>query len=149
MSLANSVLWRMVKKLKVPVIFFCWCFSRKFRSFPTFDQYSWVAKCVSTLKEMASANSEDFGITGLYPTFEQLSFVVDLFEMCGNVHDLLEFLVDFLVIRGKLRFNPNEPQETSVYGTLPTKSLFVLGILRKHQSILLLYSKLAVDTFFG
>ena len=104
---------------------------------------------MAVLRELASSHAEDYGLIGLFPTFGQLSFMIDLFEMCCNIHDLLEFLVDLLEVRGKLKFNPNVPQETSVYGTLPTKSLLVLGTLRKHQSILLLYSGLAVKTFFG
>lgn len=130
-------------------MFFWFLISRKFCSFPTFDQYSWVTKCVATVKEMASANMENYGMTVLYPTFGQLSFIIDLYETCNNVPDLLEFLADLLEIRGKLKFNPNVPQETSVYGTLPTKSLLVLGTLRKHQSILLLCPDLARKIFHG
>lgn len=69
--------------------------------------------------------------------------------MCSNIPDLLDFLVELLETRNEVNYNPNVPQETSVYGTLPTKSLLVLAALQKHIAVLLLDSELALKTFFG
>lgn len=84
-----------------------------------------------------------------FPTYGQLSFIVDLFDMCNNIPDLLDFLVELLEARTEVNYNPNVPQETSVYGTLPTKTLLVLAALQNNQSILLLDPELALRTFFG
>jgi hypothetical protein len=84
-----------------------------------------------------------------FPTYGQLSFVIDLYDMCNNIPDLLEFLVELLEVRNEVNYNPNVPQETSVYGTLPTKSLLVLAALQKNQAVLLLDHELALRTFFG
>ncbi|XP_046852491.1 mediator of RNA polymerase II transcription subunit 12-like protein isoform X2 [Xenia sp. Carnegie-2017] len=67
----------------------------------------------------------------------------------SNIPDLLDFLVELLETRNEVNYNPNVPQETSVYGTLPTKSLLVLAALQKHIAVLLLDSELALKTFFG
>lgn len=84
-----------------------------------------------------------------YPTYGQLSFVIDLYDMCSNIPDILDFLVELLEVRNEDNFNSNVPQETSVYGTLPTKPLLVLAALQKHQSVLLLDPELALRTFLG
>ena len=125
------------------------CF-RKFRSFLIFDQCTWAIKCAASLKEMASSGSgRNYGMSEHFPTYGQLSFVIDLYDMCNNIPDLLEFLVELLEVRNEVNYNPNVPQETSVYGTLPTKSLLVLAALQKNQAVLLLDHELALRTFFG
>lgn len=84
-----------------------------------------------------------------FPTYGQLSFIIDLCDMCSNIPDLLDYLVELLETQNEVNYNASVPQETSVYGTLPTKSLLVLAALQKHQSILLLDNELALRTFFG
>ncbi len=98
---------------------------------------------------MVPTGSGNYGMSEHFPTYGQLSFIIELYDMCNNIPDLLDFLVELLEIRNEVNYNPNVPQETSVYGTLPTKSLLVLAALQKHQSILLLESELAIRTFFG
>jgi hypothetical protein len=98
---------------------------------------------------MAPVGSGNYGMSEHFPTYGQLSFIIDLYDQCNNIPDLLDFLVELLEARNEVNYNPNVPQETTVYGTLPTKSLLVLAALENNQSVLLLDNELALRTFFG
>ena len=86
---------------------------------------------------MKAAQPSYFGLAAPLPVIDQLVFLFDLFELSGDVHGLLDFIVHVLMPNEEEVIHSAVPQTTSVFGTLPNKSITVVAILRRYHACLL------------
>ena len=122
----------------------------KFSSLSCFDQYVAGFKCVSALKELRAANSAQFGLSGKLPTTEQLNFIFDLFELSGDVYGLLDFIADMLMpSEHSLAPVRHAPYSAAALGTLPSKSVIVLSMLRRYHACLMVMPQHTARVFRG
>ena len=123
--------------------------TRKFTNLSGFDQYNTVAKCASVLRDMKAAQPNYFGLGGPLPVIDQLVFLFDLFELSGDIHGLLDFVVQALMPQEEKVMHSAVPQTTSVFGTLPNKSITVVAILRRYHAFLMTLPQHTARVFRG
>lgn len=121
----------------------------KFSSLTCFDQYLTVAKCVNVLRDQKAKQPKMFGLVSPTPTFNQLEFLYDLFELSGDVHGLLDFVTYVLMPSEEDISTTQVALVKTVVGTLPTKSVIVVAMLRKYHACLMLLPEHATRIFRG
>ncbi|EDO45182.1 predicted protein, partial [Nematostella vectensis] len=121
----------------------------KFSSLPCFDQYMAVAECANALRDLRMSNPPMFGLTSRLPSIDQLVFLYDLYELSGDIHGLLEFIAFVLMPDGDDYAQIQIIQNTSVIGTLPTKSIVTIAMLRRYHSCLVLMPDHIARVFKG
>ncbi|CAH3150356.1 unnamed protein product [Pocillopora meandrina] len=121
----------------------------KFSNLTCFDQYLAVAKCTNILRDQKAKQPKIFGLVMPTPTLSQLEFLYDLFELSGDVHGLLDFVAYLLMPSEEDISTTQLPQVKTVVGTLPTKSVVVVAMLRKYHACLMLLPEHTTRIFRG
>ena len=137
--------------LSVSLCLFCLIvfFFSKFSNLTCFDQYLAVAKCTNILRDQKAKQPKIFGLVMPTPTLSQLEFLYDLFELSGDVHGLLDFVAYLLMPSEEDISTTQLPQVKTVVGTLPTKSVVVVAMLRKYHACLMLLPEHTTRIFRG
>ena len=121
----------------------------KFSNLTCFDHYLAVAKCTNILRDQKAKQPKIFGLVMPTPTLSQLEFLYDLFELSGDVHGLLDFVAYLLMPSEEDISTTQLPQVKTVVGTLPTKSVVVVAMLRKYHACLMLLPEHTTRIFRG
>lgn len=101
-----------------------------------------VTECANTLQEFRQNTSAAFSLSGPVPSIDQLVFLFDLFELSGDVHGLLDFIANVLMPDEEIPIQL--PPVSPAVGTVPSKSILTVAMLRRyHTSLSLLPDHLA------
>lgn len=108
-----------------------------------------MAKCVNVLRDQKAKQPKMFGLVSPNPALNQLEFLYDLFELCGDVHGLLDFVANILMPSEEDISTTQVALVKTVVGTLPTKSVIVVAMLRKYHACLMLLPEHTTRIFRG
>lgn len=112
-----------------------------------FDQHVVTSQCAATVLEQL--NSFALGNNGYLPVQEHVAFLFDLMEMAQNIHSLLELcdaiLKELPEVENQLIMKKSNM--TRSYTT--SLGLYIVGILRRYHSCLLLSPDQTVSVFEG
>jgi mediator of RNA polymerase II transcription subunit 12 len=119
----------------------------KCQSMCYFDQHVVTWQCGVTVQEML--NSFAAGNSGYLPVAEHVAFLFDLMEVALNIYGLIELCIQILKelpdVEAQLISKPSSLSRS--YTT--TLSLYVVGILRRYNSCLLLSPEQTTAVFEG
>lgn len=119
----------------------------KCQSMCYFDQHVVTWQCAVTVQEML--NSFAAGSSGYLPVAEHVAFLFDLMEVALNIYGLIDMCIHILKelpdVEAQLISKPSSLSRS--YTT--TLSLYVVGILRRYNSCLLLSPEQTTAVFEG
>ena len=121
---------------------------REFLTLSKYDQYNLASRCGGILQNLKQSRPSEYGICASLPSIYQLAFVLDLFEIAGDIQGLINFTVEFISPR-EVGYMIPHPQTSSVKGTLPTKLTLIVALLRKYYSSILTSAEQTCVVFRG
>ena len=119
----------------------------KFQSLSTFDQHVVTNSCATAAVEML--NGVAIGSANYLPLIESIAFLFDLMELALNVHGLIEFIIQMLkeLVEVDIQLHQKCPILARTYGT--SIGLYIVGILYRYQTCLLVSHEETVAVFEG
>ena len=119
----------------------------KFQALSTFDQHVVTTSCATAAVEML--NGVAIGSANYLPLIESIAFLFDLMELALNVHGLIEFIIQMLkeLVEVDLQLHQKCPNLARAYGT--SIGLYIVGILYRYQTCLLVSHEETVAVFEG
>ena len=124
-------------------------FFRKFSQLPRFDQYNVAAKSLSILNNLKRTRPSEYGVCSALPSVQQLSLVIDLYEVANDVQGVVDLITDLIYPREVGYVGIFAPQTSAVKGTMPNKLAYVVAVIRKHYTIILTSTEQTITIFKG
>lgn len=119
----------------------------KFQSLAYFDQHVVTSSCASACIEMFEGVAN--GTSVHLPLLEAIAFLFDLMEMALNIHGLVEFCIQLLKEMPDLEIKLMEKCPLLVNNYCTHIGLYIVGVLYRYQSCLLLLPEETVAVFEG
>ncbi|KAL9908703.1 mediator complex subunit kohtalo isoform 2-T2 [Glossina fuscipes fuscipes] len=112
-----------------------------------FDQHVVTSQCAATVLEQLNAFA--LGSNNYLPVQEHVAFLFDLMEMALNIHSLLELCDQILKELPELENQLQAKKSNMVRSYTTSLGLYIVGILRRYHSCLLLSPEQTVSVFDG
>ncbi|XP_065362312.1 mediator of RNA polymerase II transcription subunit 12 [Calliphora vicina] len=112
-----------------------------------FDQHVVTSQCAATVLEQL--NGFAVGNNNYLPVQEHVAFLFDLMEMALNIHSLLELCDQILKELPEVENQLLAKKSNMVRSYTTSLGLYIVGILRRYQSCLLLSPEQTVSVFEG
>ena len=112
-----------------------------------FDQHVVTSQCAATVLEQL--NGFAVGNNNYLPVQEHVAFLFDLMEMALNIHSLLELCDQILKELPEVENQLQAKKSNMVRSYTTSLGLYIVGILRRYHSCLLLSPEQTVSVFEG
>lgn len=112
-----------------------------------FDQHVVTSQCAATVLEQL--NGFAVGNNNYLPVQEHVAFLFDLMEMALNIHSLLELCDQILKELPEVENQLMAKKSNMVRSYTTSLGLYIVGILRRYHSCLLLSPEQTVSVFEG
>lgn len=121
--------------------------TNKCQNMPYFDQHVVTWQCAVQVQEMLNAFA--LGNSNYLPVQEHVAFLFDLMEMALNIYGLNDMCIQILKELPEVENQLMIRKSTLVKSYTTTLSLYIIGILRRYNSCLLLYPDQVSSIFEG
>lgn len=112
-----------------------------------FDQHVVTSQCAATVLEQL--NGFAVGNNNYLPVQEHVAFLFDLMEMALNIHSLLELCDQILKELPEVENQLQAKKSNMIRSYTTSLGLYIVGILRRYHSCLLLSHEQTVSVFEG
>ncbi|XP_012157623.1 mediator of RNA polymerase II transcription subunit 12 isoform X2 [Ceratitis capitata] len=119
----------------------------KCKSMSYFEQHVVTSQCAIVVLEQL--NGFAIGNNNYLPVQEHVAFLFDLMEMALNIHSLLDFCDHILKELPEIESQLQSKKSTLVRSYTTSLALYVVGILRRYHSCLLLSTDETISVFEG